>query len=284
LNTKQLSTDQLDFCYIKKRSSETIHTVRTPLFNASTLIYTEDKNPIYSTLAKQKTIEDFHQCLLGHIESLGFTLFQICHFEREKMAKQNKKDWFEITQEVLSQSAPTLNHPNKRGEAFQISPVKSAVTQMGTGGSPSYKGELVDIFGSMDFHDTHSISTPAFLGEGFLILTVMASGLTPRTFNELIKQHQATLMTLIDAINAIGGLKFPNFIFDKRSTEGMASLKKPMQALHWASQGYAHKQIAEKMSISYKTVNDHLRSAREDLQAKSTGHAIRLAIEQGLIN
>ena len=114
-----MNTEQLDFCYIKKRSAEDIHSVKIPLFNASTLTYTEDENPIYSTLAKQKSIEAFHQCLLSHIESLGFTLFQICHFEREKMAKKNKKDWFEITQGVLSESTPTLNHPNKRARLFK---------------------------------------------------------------------------------------------------------------------------------------------------------------------
>lgn len=282
-----MSNQQLDFCYITKREGLPPFSVNTPLYNSAmfNLNNNTHDNPIYSLLAKQKSIESFHESLLTHIEEMGFSLFQICHLERERFSKQTETDWPKQTRQALVTSAPTLSRNQDSGEkSFRISPVKSAVTQISIASSRSYTGELVDIFGSMDFHDTYSVSTPALLGEGFLILTVMAKGLSEETFQNQIEEHKLALLILIDAINAIGGLKFPNFIFDKRSTEEQTPLKKPMQALHWASQGYSHKEIAEKMSISNKTVNDHLRSARETLGAKSTGHAIRLAIEQSLIN
>jgi DNA-binding CsgD family transcriptional regulator len=263
------------------------HSVNTPLYHSA--LFNDEKNmhidPIYKLLAQQNTLEQFHQNLHSCIEDMGFSLFQISHLEREKAADRNDKDWPESTQRALDINSPTLsrNHQQK-DPAFRISAVKSAITHMDAGNARTYKGELVDVFGSMDFHDTYSLSTPAFIGQGFLILTVMAKGLNEEDFYRLIQQHKRPLLTLIDAINTIGGIKFPSFLFNKRASLEPPALKKPMQALQWASLGYAHKQIADKMNISYKTVNDHLRSAREILRAKSTGHAIRIAIEQGLLN
>ncbi len=283
-----MNTAAMDLFYASNKPYSLLtHSVNTPLFH-STVFNDEISMPIdsiYKLLAQQINIEGFHDCLLSHIEDMGFSLFQISHLEREKTEDIYEQDWPEATKKLLGMNSPTLSCGRANKDlAFRISAVKSAVTHMDGGNAKTYKGELVDVFGSMDFHDTYSVSTPALIGEGFLILTVMAKGLNEEVFHHLILEYKHSLMTLIDAINTVGGLKFPSFLFDKRSCLEPPALKKPMQALQWASMGYAHKQIADKMNISNKTVNDHLRSAREALRAKSTGHAIRMAVEQGLLN
>ncbi len=272
--------------YKSKHKKQPSYSIKVPLYSSAMYKQEIHSTPsIYIILAKQKTIETFHECLHSYIEGLGFSLFQISYLDREKFNKKTATDWPKHTWQALANSAPTLSrHPPKDEGCFRISSVKSAVTQIDADTLETYTGELIDIFGSMDFHDSYSLSTPAFMGEGFLILTVMAKGLSKSEFKDCIAKNSPALAVLIDAINAIGGLKFPNFIFDKRSTDHHLPPKKSMQALHWASQGLAHKQIAQKMNISTKTVNDHLRAARENLNARSTGHAIRLAFEQGLLN
>ena len=112
----------------------------------------------------------------------------------------------------------------------------------------------------------------------------MSKGLTAHDFQRLTGRYTSSLYSLIDAINVIGALKFPQFVFTQHHFDREGSLKRPMQALQWASQGYSQKQIAVQMHISSKTVNDHLRSARESLDAKNTCHAICIALEKQLLS
>ena len=55
------------------------------------------------------------------------------------------------------------------------------------------------------------------------------------------------------------------------------------ECLYKASIGGTHKIIARELYISTTSVNGYLRGARRKLNAETTTHAVRLAIEQGLI-
>ena len=124
------------------------YSINAPLYKSA--MYKQEilsTQSIYTILAKQKTIENFHDCLRSHIEELGFPLFQMCYLEREKYNKNAAGDWPKHTWQALATSAPTLSiHPPREEDYFRISSVKSAVTQMDIDTSETYTGELIDDF------------------------------------------------------------------------------------------------------------------------------------------
>ena len=209
-----------------------------------------DMRQIFSLLSRHLTIESFHKGIFDFVNEMGFPLFQVYYH-------------------------------NQAESDCGVSPSSSKVA---LSRDPNDAVEIFDVFGSMDFQERFDVSVPAYLGDGLLVLSVMSKGLTAHDFQRLTGRYTSSLYSLIDAINVIGALKFPQFVFTQHHFDREGSLKRPMQALQWASQGYSQKQIAVQMHISSKTVNDHLRSARESLDAKNTCHAIRIALEKQLFS
>jgi len=65
--------------------------------------------------------------------------------------------------------------------------------------------------------------------------------------------------------------------------QGQPLSKRELDVLDLFGFGYGRTEIGKTMHISMHTVADHLGHARLKLGAKSTAHALRLAIRQGLI-
>ena len=66
--------------------------------------------------------------------------------------------------------------------------------------------------------------------------------------------------------------------------QGQPLTKRELDMLDLFGFGYGRKEIAKTAHLSMHTVADHLNHARVKLGAKSTAHALRLAIRQGLID
>ncbi|MDO8663555.1 MAG: helix-turn-helix transcriptional regulator [Candidatus Wildermuthbacteria bacterium] len=56
------------------------------------------------------------------------------------------------------------------------------------------------------------------------------------------------------------------------------------EVLCLVARGYTHKEIAENLSITNRTVEKHVSSAIGKIEAKNTIHAIAILITEGTIN
>jgi DNA-binding CsgD family transcriptional regulator len=65
--------------------------------------------------------------------------------------------------------------------------------------------------------------------------------------------------------------------------QGQPLSKRELDILDLYGFGYSRAEIGKTTHLSVHTVADHLNHARVKLGAKSTAHALRLAIRQGLI-
>lgn len=60
--------------------------------------------------------------------------------------------------------------------------------------------------------------------------------------------------------------------------------KRQVEVLSLLSDGMTFKEIGAMLGISWKTVDTHVSDCRLRLGARNTAHAVRLAIERGLIH
>ena len=67
------------------------------------------------------------------------------------------------------------------------------------------------------------------------------------------------------------------------ATPGEALAAREMEVLHLLAQELSNPQIAERLIVSRRTVDAHLRSIYDKLGVKSRDAAVRVAREQGLI-
>ena len=58
---------------------------------------------------------------------------------------------------------------------------------------------------------------------------------------------------------------------------------KETETLGYLSQGLSYKMIADKMGISFFTVNNHIKKVYEKLQVNSVGEAVALAHKERLV-
>jgi DNA-binding CsgD family transcriptional regulator len=57
-----------------------------------------------------------------------------------------------------------------------------------------------------------------------------------------------------------------------------------LQTLRMYAQGYTMKEIAEKLSLSVRTVEEHMKGAKVSLNAKNSVNAVAVAIQKGIIS
>ena len=55
------------------------------------------------------------------------------------------------------------------------------------------------------------------------------------------------------------------------------------EVLHYCQQGFALKQLEDKMGIDYETVKTHSKKAKQKLNARNITHAVAIAIHVGVI-
>jgi len=69
-----------------------------------------------------------------------------------------------------------------------------------------------------------------------------------------------------------------------KSTSAESLTARELEVLHLLAQDLSNPQIAERLVVSRRTVDAHLRSIYDKLSVKSRDAAIRVAREQGLIS
>jgi len=175
-----------------------------------------------------------------------------------------------------------LQHGSRAREPIYLSAYKEAAAVLPDCSEMAATRKTISLFEKHQFWNALTIPVLSCHSRENMTLTVMCKGMPAETFIQLAEGHKINLMRLADAIYVIAHLKFPELFLPEKTLK-QPRAKKPFQALSWASQGYSHKQVAVKMHISTKTVNDHLRAAREYLNAKSTCHAVRVALINGMI-
>jgi DNA-binding NarL/FixJ family response regulator len=105
---------------------------------------------------------------------------------------------------------------------------------------------------------------------------------------------KASISNIIDSINMVyagGAFMTPSVAlqvmnFFKKSTiqdEKLSSLTaREMEVLNQLAEGDSYKMVAEKLSISYSTVNNHIKNIYQKLQVHSMGEAIAYALNNKL--
>jgi DNA-binding NarL/FixJ family response regulator len=103
---------------------------------------------------------------------------------------------------------------------------------------------------------------------------------------------KASINNIIDSINMVyngGAFMTPSVALQvmsyfKKSTiqdEKLSSLtSRELEVLNQLSEGDSYKMVAEKLSISYSTVNNHIKNIYQKLQVHSMGEAIAYALNK----
>jgi len=78
-------------------------------------------------------------------------------------------------------------------------------------------------------------------------------------------------------------LKVTRYFSQQPSSNDYGLTPKEAEVLKWLAQGLSYKMIADHMSISYFTVNNHIKKIYEKLEVHSLGEAVALAYKNKLI-
>jgi len=239
------------------------------------------------TLSQASSLHAFNATIHRLIGEMGFTDF---HFSPSTTMENNLLLSLSTIpvlmeryiEEKLYACDQLLQHGSQAREPFYLSCYKEAAEIFPYSHEMLATRKTIALFEQNQFFNTLTLPIPSCNNPDNVTLMVMSKGVSADTFKQCAESHKINLIRLVDAIYGTAQLKFPE-LFSSKNQLKHTRAKKPFQALSWASQGYSHKQVAVKMHISTKTVNDHLRAAREYLNVKSTSHAIRVALLTGMI-
>jgi LuxR family transcriptional activator of conjugal transfer of Ti plasmids len=136
--------------------------------------------------------------------------------------------------------------------------------------------EAVHFFGeAADFGIRSGISIPVRGGFGRTAMLTLAS------------DRSNSAAEIRNAIHAITAVAFVHVHLDRlvRTPHSTTVELTPRQSLclSWASMGKTMDEIADLLGISERAVRFYVKGARDRLHATNTTHAVRLAVEQGLI-
>ncbi|MBX9844430.1 MAG: autoinducer binding domain-containing protein [Xanthobacteraceae bacterium] len=136
--------------------------------------------------------------------------------------------------------------------------------------------ETVRFFGeAADFGIRSGVSIPVRGGFGRTALLTLAA------------DRPSADAEVRNSIHAITAVAFVHVHLNRlvRAPHSTMVVLTPRQSLclSWASMGKTMDEIAELLGISERAVRFHVKGARDRLNATNTTHAVRLAVEQGLI-
>jgi DNA-binding NarL/FixJ family response regulator len=98
------------------------------------------------------------------------------------------------------------------------------------------------------------------------------------------KKNGLLCQLLATAIDSVITMKFPRFYLAHEGSPAVKICPKPLLLLtQMARTGLNVKRAALALNMSEDTVNKHIRAAKDALGAKTTAHAVYLAIQRGLI-
>jgi DNA-binding CsgD family transcriptional regulator len=115
-----------------------------------------------------------------------------------------------------------------------------------------------------------------------LLLSVVARGVSPVDFQNLIKESKQSLLLLTDAIVFMLSNRFSKLLPIR--AEDLTINPKPLRVLNTlANSDLTIEQVAQKLCISVVTANQHLKTVRTKLGVRSNYASIRRCILTGII-
>jgi DNA-binding CsgD family transcriptional regulator len=231
----------------------------------------------------------FCQSLVDRVESLGFSDFQFSVIYPGNISSHipiTTLDSFEAlyVEEGISESDIIKEHAFNTRTPFFLSSFKLIAESFPYTRDMKSAKDLISLVEDQGFKDSFTLPVSDGNKQRMVTLTVFSKSASQDELKTLARDKINELVCLADAVNLIGFLRFPEQFGGETVRVPTQKQKKSYRALYWVSLGCSYKQVAEKMNIAEVTVRDHLRTARMQLNAKSTANAVRIAMTQGLID
>lgn len=115
-----------------------------------------------------------------------------------------------------------------------------------------------------------TLPTRSFGEERFGAISVSTGGHSPETFDQMWEAKSSDLMSILE-------------LLDRRMRERFLAdviclAPREKEAMEWLASGLRPVQVAERMSIGFRTVDKYINNAKKKLKAKSRDQAIAKAI------
>lgn len=244
----------------------------------------------YRSLSRTTDFEEFRQRIRGIVNGLGFSDFS---FSRLASVGDADAQLITVPKEIAE------NYHAERFYEYDVilkhcatstAPVRSSVVESYVAGAPvaneifQRNRELYRMTASFGFYEFFNVPHEAYNGNGNVMLSVTSKGEDPSAVWRKARNSGAQLMRLVEAIDYIGNLKFPDFFLSADESREIRITPKPLQLLAaLAKEDLTLNEAADKLCISIHTANQHVAAARKAFGVSTTCGAVYQAIKQRLI-
>ncbi|MEJ2445739.1 MAG: autoinducer binding domain-containing protein [Exilibacterium sp.] len=245
----------------------------------------------YWQLARAEDKDDFERRVVEVINKLGFSDFYYGLVATRMGVNGNiassRNDLFEIyVKEEFYCHDMILQHCEFSENPIFMSTVESYISSAPFQ-TEQFKltGEIINFYKKHHYYDIYNIPFKSQTGSGNAIFSVTKKHCAQPEFRQLVSNSKSVLHLLAEAIDYIGGTKFPGYFGPLKSREPAVITPKPLRLLETlAKKNMTLKKAAEQLCISLDTANKHIASAKKALGASTQASAVYMALKKGLIS
>jgi hypothetical protein len=241
-------------------------------------------------LMTAQDVADLAGKILQHVNQLGFSDFSYMRMDGKNLIQDKLRTTSVSLSENYYKEKFWLDDMMMQYAAANVTPIFQTDINQYLDRSP-FKTESIQrnldlrkMVHGEGYVEYYNIPVTAIDGSGNILFSLTSRHVTKEKIQANARKNGLLCQLLATAIDSVMTTKSPHFYVNHEGSVAVKICPKPLLLLtQMARTGLNVKRASHALNMSEDTVNKHIRAAKDALGAKTTAHAVYLAIQRGLI-